>query len=152
MGRNHCVEIAAKSHPDTTLISYAANGDIYMRVYGKDSIWHDIPFGMKPHTFIVDSLPPDSGTMFQRGYFMPHQRTTEVLGPDTIAIGGTTHNCTVLQIVDIRQYEGQDWLQGTMYWYVPDIGYFGRVNEGWSGPYFLNQQLKIWQPPAGKAP
>ena len=149
-GRPHCMEYTAKSHPDTTLVSYAANGDIYMRYLRKDSVWHQIPFGMTPHKFVLDSLAPDSGMMLAQYYYMPHQRTTEVLGTDTISVEGKVYNCIVLQIVDIRQYQDKDWYQETMYWYSPDLGYFVRQNEGWNGPYFLNQQLKIWRPPEQK--
>jgi hypothetical protein len=144
--RSNCVVIVAKSHPDTTLISYATNGDIFMRVLGKDSIWNRLPFGMAVGKKIVDTLPADSGNIYGRDYNMPHLRTTQVIGSDAVSIGEKSYLCSKLQIVDIRQYEGVDWLDGTLFWYAPEIGYLVRLNTGWNGKYFLNQQLKIWKP------
>jgi hypothetical protein len=145
LGRANCVVLAAKSHPDTTLISYAPNGDLYMRGLNGDSVWSMVPFGMAPGKKTMETLPKDSGFMYGFNYDMPHERTVEVLGHDTASVGAKVYNCIKLQVVDIRKYQGTDWLQGTLFWYSPELGYIVRLNAGWNGKYFLNQQLKIWQ-------
>ncbi len=152
-GRSRCVEIGpattvAGSKNHTTLISYADNGDLYMRVLGQDTEWARLPFGLAPGDIIRKKLPNDSGKMFFKEYNMPHTQTFEVLGTDTASGGGKLYHCTRLQIVDIRRYHGTDWLQGTLYWYSPEIGYFVRMNFGWDGPYFLNQQIKEYIVPS----
>ncbi|MFI5202835.1 MAG: hypothetical protein ACHQNE_10660, partial [Candidatus Kapaibacterium sp.] len=155
-GRSRCVETAsattaaARSKNDTTLISYADNGDLYMRVLGRDTAWARLPFGLAPGEIIRKKLPNDSGTMFLKEFDMPHTQTFEVLGTDTASGGGKIYHCIRLQIVDIRKYQGTDWLQGTLYWYSPEIGYFVRMNFGWDGPYFLNQQIKEYIVPSNE--
>ena len=144
LGRANCIVRVAKSHPDTTLISYASNGDLYMRALARDSIWNKLPFGMALGKKTTEILPNDTGTMFGKDFDMPHERTMEVLGHDTASVGGKVYDCIKLQLVDIRQYEGHDWLQGTLFWYAPELGYLVRQNMGWNGKYFLNQQLKVW--------
>ncbi|HZK77002.1 MAG TPA: hypothetical protein VFD13_08855 [Candidatus Kapabacteria bacterium] len=147
-GRPHCIEIAPVTHNDTTLISYANNGDLYMRILGRDTAWAHLPFGTAPGTVIRKKVANDSGTMFHKDFDMPHTQTFEVLGNDTASTGGIVYHCIKLQIVDIRNYQGTDWLQGTLYWYAPELGYFVRMNFGWDGPYFLNQQLKEYRVPS----
>ncbi len=144
-GRTNCIVRVAKSHPDTTIISYAPNGDLYMRAVGTDSVWNKLPLGMTPGKKTTQSLPNDSGTMFGHAFNMPHRRTVEVLGHDTASVGTTVYDCIKLQIVDIRQYQDRDWFQGTLFWFSPELGYFVRQNAGWNGKYFLNQQLKVWR-------
>ncbi|SRR5581483_1509853 len=151
LGKSNCIAILAKSRPDTSIISYAKNGDLFLRTLGHDSAWTRLPFGLPIGKTIVDSLPADSGTAFFNGFYMPHTRTWQVLGHDTASVGGKVYDCLKLQIVDIRNWEEQDWLQGTLYWYSPELGYFVRMNFGWDGPYFLNQHLKVWNPPEEKA-
>jgi hypothetical protein len=145
LGRANCAVLVAKSHPDTTLISYAQNGDVYLRVLGKDTSWNKLPIGMTPGKMTVQTLPNDSGNYFGKDFNMPHKRTFEVLGHDTVSIGGKIYDCIKLQLVDVLEYEDREWLQGTMYWWSPELGYYARMNMGWNGPYFLNQQLKICQ-------
>ncbi len=143
LGRSNCIELAAKSHQNITLISYAANGDIFMRGKTGDSIWHNLPFGMPPGKKTTHSLPPDVGTMLGHDYNMPHQETIEVLGHDTASVGSKVYDCIKLEVVDIRKYQGIDWYQGSLFWYSPELGYFVQLNKGWGGKYFLNQQVKI---------
>jgi len=142
LGRENCAEFADLGGGDTTLISYAKNGDLYLRTLGKDTSWNLLPFGLPPAKVIRMKLDNDTGNLLLHEYDMPHTRTWEVLGSDTASVGGKIYRCIKLQIVDIRQYQGSDWDQGTLYWYAPEIGYFVRMNFGWNGPYFLNQQLK----------
>jgi hypothetical protein len=144
-GRANCAMLVAKSHPDTTLISYTTKGDVYLRVLGKDSIWNKLPLGMEPGKKTTQMFQKDSGTFFGHNYDMPHNRTYEVLGHDTVTVQGKVMDCTKLQIVDIRRYMEMDWQQGALYWWSPELGYYARMNMGWNGPYFLNQQLKIYQ-------
>ncbi len=143
LGRANCAMLVATSHPDTTLISYATNGDVYLRVLGKDTIWNKLPVGMAPGKKTVQILPNDSGSYFGKDFNMPHHRTFEVLGHDTVSVGGKVYDCIKLQIVDILEYEDKNWLQGTTYWWSPELGYYARMNQGWNIKYFLNQQLKI---------
>jgi len=144
LGRDNCVALAAKSHPDTILISYASNGDMYMRGLNKDSAWNVMPVGRAPGKKSTDILPVDSGIYFGKDYNMPHKRTMEVLGHDTASVGSKVYDCIKLQVVDIRQYQEIDWQQGLLFWYSPELGYFVRQNMGWNGKYFLNQQLKVY--------
>ncbi len=143
-GRPNCIVIAAKSHPDTILESYANNGDLYMRG-GHDAEWSSLPFGMAPGKKIVQQLDADSGTLLGKSYHTPHNRTIEVIGHDTASVGGKVYDCLKLLVDDIRLYDEKNWEQGTLFWYSPDLGYFVRLNMGWNGKYFLNQQLKIWR-------
>jgi hypothetical protein len=144
-GRTNCAVLVAKSHPDTTLISYTSKGDVYLRVLGTDSSWNKLPLGMVPGTHTTQILPKDSGTYFGHDYNMPHQRTYEALGHDTVTIQGKVMDCIKLKIIDEHQYMERDWQQGALYWWSPELGYYARMNMGWNGPYFLNQQLKIYQ-------
>jgi hypothetical protein len=143
-GRPNCIVIAAKSHPDTILESFANNGDLYMRG-SKDTEWTRFPFGMAPGKKIVQQLDADSGTMFGHDFFTPHNRTTEVLGHDTVSVGAKVYDCIKLLVDDIRLYKGRNWEQGSLFWYSPELGYLVRLNMGWNVKYFLNQQIKIWR-------
>ncbi|HEX5316099.1 MAG TPA: hypothetical protein VFX22_05555 [Candidatus Kapabacteria bacterium] len=145
MGRSNCVELADADNEDTSIISYDKNGDVYMRAIGKDISWNLLPFGLPPAKIIREKLPNDTGNLLLKEYDMPHSRTWEVLGTDTASFDGKIYNCIKLQIVDIREYQGREWEQGMLYWYAPEIGYFIRMNFGWNGPYFLNQQLKEYR-------
>ncbi len=145
LGRSNCVVITATSHPDTTFISYANNGDVFLRNSARDSEWNKLSFNLPHGKKTTELLPNDTGTMYGRSYDMPHKRTTEVLGHDTASISGKIYDCIKLQLVDIRRYQGTDWLQGSLVWYSPELGYFVRKNTGWNGKYFLNEQLKVWQ-------
>ncbi len=148
-GRSHCFVIAAKSHPDTIYMSYAANGDLYGRG-GHDKVWSVIPFGLKPGKKLVQDLGLDSGSLLGQDYVVPHHRVTEVVRHDTASVGDNVYDCIELLVDDIRLYNNQNWEQGTRYWYSPELGYIVKQNQGWSGSYFLNQQLKVWQPPKKK--
>jgi hypothetical protein len=144
-GRSNCIELVAAAHSDTSLISYAKNGDLYMRTVGRDSDWSRLPFGMPRGKIIRKQLPNDTGNVFLKEYNMPHSRTWQVLGNDTVSSSGKIYHCVKLQIVDIREWQGRIWKQGMLYWYAPEIGYIARMNFGWDGPYFLNQELKVLQ-------
>lgn len=144
-GRSNCIELSGASNEDTSFISYAKNGDLYMKTLGKDTSWNLIPFGLPPAKTIREKFPNDTGNLLLKEYNMPHSRTWEVLGSDTASSNGKIYHCIKLQIVDIRKYQGMDWQQGMLYWYAPEIGYFIRMNFGWNGPYFLNQQLKEYR-------
>ncbi|HEY3875391.1 MAG TPA: hypothetical protein VGM92_07925 [Candidatus Kapabacteria bacterium] len=148
-GRSNCVVIAAKSHPDTVIMSYAATGDLYMRG-GHDTVWSVMPFGMKPGKQIIEHLHADSGTLLGKPYYAPHNRTTQVVRHDTISVEGKVYDCIELLVDDIRLYENKNWEQGTRYWYAPELGYLVKLNMGWNTSYFLNQQLMVWQPPDKK--
>ncbi len=145
LGRTNCAVLVGKSHPDTTLISYAANGDVYMRALGKDSEWNKLPLGMAPGKKTTQTFSNDSGTYFGHDFDMPHHRTMEVVGHDTVSIEQKVFHCIKLQIVDILEYQEKDWFQGTWYWWSPELGYFARLNQGWNAKYFLNQQVKIYR-------
>ena len=149
LGRSRCVAFYTIHSKDTTLISYAPHGDLYVRDLAKDSAWHLLPFGLPPGTIMRKKLPNDSGMVMLRNYNMPHTRTYQVTGRDTVSVQGKTYHCIELLITDIREWQGQNWVQGTRYWLSPELGYFIRSNMGWDGPYFLNQQTKVWQFPSG---
>src|SRR5579883_559910 len=146
--RPECIELTAKAHKDTTIVSYARNGDLFMWIKGKDSEWMHLPFGYPIGKKVEQTLHADSGIAFGQYYFMPHSRTLQVVGYDTASFNGRVYPCIKLELIDSREWEGKIWENATNYWYAPEIGYFIHMNFGWGGPYFLHQYLAAWNPPA----
>ncbi len=147
LGRADCALFDNLTSRDTTVVSYTANGDIYMRQFGKDTVWTRLPFGLAAGKVLRKKLPNDTATFLLHHFNMPHMRTWQVLGMDTASAGGKVYRCVKLLIDDIKRYDGKDWEQGMRYWYSPELGYFVRMNFGWDGPYFLNQQIKEFRVP-----
>ena len=145
-GRANCAEFASVTSQDTTLISYAPNGDLFMWRVGTDSTWGHLPFGMPVGKVLRKKLPNDTATFALQHFDMPHSRTWEVLGTDTVSVSGRIYKCVRLLVDDIQKYQGKDWHQGLYYWYSPELAYFARISFGWDGPYFLNQRIKGYRP------
>jgi hypothetical protein len=148
-GRSNCVAFEGLPYVerprDTTLYSYAKNGDVYTRTLSRDSTWGRLPFGLKPGKVLRESLPPTHGTMLGKPYTFTNDRTTQVLGYDTATFGGKVYPCIELRRVEFHVYEHELSSNAYTYWYSPDLGYLIRSNYGWDGPYFLNQGLKIYR-------
>ena len=148
-GRNNCVEFEGQPQverpKDTTIYSYSRNGDLYTRVLSRDSEWIVLPFGLKRGKVLRESLPISHGTSFGKPYTFTNDRTTQVLGYDTASFGGKVYPCIALQRVDLKVYEGTLFSNAYNYWFSPDLGYLIHSNFGWDGPYFLNQQLKVFR-------
>jgi hypothetical protein len=149
LGRSNCVAFEAQpfgERPrDTTLYSYAKNGDIYTRVSGRDSEWQVLPFGLKPGKIIKESFPPTQGTTLGKSFFFTNDRQTQVLGYDTASFNGKVYPCIELQRVELKVFEDVLYSNAYTYWFSPDLGYLIRSNYGWDGPYFLNQGLKVFR-------
>ena len=146
-GKSNCVEFEGQPYierpRDTTIYSYAKNGDIYLRTLGRDSTWDRLPFGLKPGKVLSESLPPSNGTMFGKPYTYTNDRRTQVLGYDTSSFNGKVYPCIELLRVELHVYNGELSSNDYTYWFSPDLGYLIRSNFGWDGPYFMNQGLKI---------
>ena len=148
-GRSDCIALWGPLHKDTTYISYAKNGDLWVLhpIKGDKAKWEHLMFSLPPkkplHIAPIREEPlPD--------YVMMHRSIIEVLGNDTVTVGGNVYNCIVLRNTEIRRWHDTDYTNTFTYWYSPEIGYLLRVGEGWNLKYFLFQQLKDFIRPKEK--
>ncbi|MDP4200006.1 MAG: hypothetical protein Q8922_07400 [Bacteroidota bacterium] len=146
-GRSNCIVLLGPLHPDTTFISFAKNGDLYVLHHlERDSSmpsWEWLPFSLQPGKVL--KTKPVREVYFknsQRPWTLMHRRELEVLGNDTVSVSGKVFDCIKLRAVEIRSEDGIDYKNAFTYWYSPEIGYFLRLSFGWNGPYFMHQQVE----------
>ena len=144
-GRKNCMLTTGPGHADTNIYSYAPNGDLYF-FNTNHPTWDRLPFGLEKGKVIKTKPIWDTGTVIGRHYEMTVHREYYVVGNDTASFGGKVFHCIKLRLVDVKVWEGQEYLNGTTYWYSPELGYFVRENYGWGGSYFLNQQIADYRP------
>jgi len=153
-GHKNSIAFTNKFHEDTTYMSYDANGDVWLKAKRRGDKWERLPFGLQPGKILKTKELLDTGHVMGSNYGILTHSETQVLGMDTVNVLGKTYDCIKMQIVVYTRYdpkhhkglEDQHYANAMNYWYIPEIGYFGRINFGWGGSYFLNQELKSYRP------
>jgi hypothetical protein len=145
-GRSECVEITGPQHADTNIYSFAKGGDIYFLNTNHPKSWTRLPFGLTPGKIIKTEPVADTGTTLGHHYDMMAHREMYVVGHDTSSIAGKNYDCIKLRLVEVKLFEGVEYREGATYWYAPELGYFIRLNFGWGGSYFMNEQVKSYLP------
>ena len=156
-GKGNCVAITAYAHEDTTFISYASNGDLWILNSGKANKWERLVFGQPIHKIFRTPVHLDTGHVLGSYYAMDRHSELEVLGWDTMSVAGLSALPVVrMRSVDVMAYNkksmgghapDEEYKNATNYWYAPSLGYFARINFGWDTKYFLNQELRAVLPP-----
>jgi hypothetical protein len=150
-GRPNTVAITARAHGDTTFLSYATNGDLWILNTGKSHKWERLTFGTQPGKMSHTSAKLDSGHVMGNYYALYKHDELQVIGWDTLRVGGISTPTIRLRIVSVMSYDKkrmhghapeEEYRNATNYWYAPSLGYFARINFGWDSKYFLNQELK----------
>lgn len=150
-GRSNCLSTFGPSHPDTTFISFAKNGDLYV-LHRIDATspptWDWLPFTLQPGKLL--KTKPTREVYFKKSaqpWVLMHRREITVVGHDTVSVEGKVYDCVKLVSIEIRTEDGVDYKNAYTYWYSPEVGLFLRTSFGWNGPYFMYQQVtKIQQP------
>jgi hypothetical protein len=149
-GRSNCIALWGPLHKDTTYISYAKNGDLWILhpIKNEKAVWDHLQFSLPPGKplkipAVREEPVPD--------FVMYHRREIEVLGNDTISVGGKAYQCIALRNIETRRWHDTDYTNAFTYWYAPEIGYLVRAGEGWNMKYFLYQQLKDFIRPKEEA-
>lgn len=150
-GRPNSVAITARAHGDTTFLSYAANGDLWILNTGKSHKWERLPFGAAPGKVTRTTSKLDTGHVMGNYYALQKYDELQVVRWDTLRIGGIPTPAVLLRIVSVMTYDKKrmhghapeaEYRNATNYWYAPSLGYFARISFGWDTKYFLNQELK----------
>jgi hypothetical protein len=151
-GRPNSIAITAYAHPDTTYLSYASNGDIWILNSGKAQGWARLPFGTLPGKVVRTSPKSDTGHVLGNFYALYKHDEMQVVGWDTIPVAGIARVPVVqLRILTVMKYDkkrmhgrapSEEYRNATTYWYAPSLGYFTKISFGWDTKYFLNQELK----------
>lgn len=152
-GRPNSVAITARAHSDSTFLSYAANGDVWIWNTGKSKSWQRLSFGSKAGKLIKTKTELDTGSVLGSYYALNKHDEMQVLGWDTLTLEGQPVPVQKLQSVTVMVYDkklmrghqkppGDVFTNATNYWYAPSLGYFVKINFGWDAQYFLNQVLK----------
>lgn len=140
LGRSDCVALWGPVNKDTTYISYAKNGDLWVLHphKGEKAKWDHLQFSLPPkkplHVAAVREEPlPD--------FVMQHRRIIEVLGHDTVTVAGKIYDCIELCNTEIRRWHDTDYTNQFFYWYSPEVGYLLKASYGWHMEWFLVQKL-----------
>lgn len=141
-GREHCIALSGPAHPDTTWLSFAKNGDVWILRSDRKTPWDRLPFGLPTGHTEKTKPKVDEGHILGRDYTMMYHKESTVLGHDTNYLAGVKYDCIKMQDVEIRRYQESDFKNAITYWFVPALGYYTHVSWGWNGSYFLHQQVK----------
>ena len=148
-GRANCLETTGPGHEDTNVYSFAKNGDVYLLNTNHGEKWDRLPFGLPVGKLLKTDPASDTGTMLGKHYEMMDHREFLVMGHDTSSINGTVYECLKLRLSEVKIFEGKEYVNGTTYWFAPELGYIIRENFGWGGSYFLNQEAIKLDPAPG---
>ena len=152
--KSNVIALLGPSHPDTTYISYAKNGDIFLLNTTGSGKWEHLYFGARKGKLIITPTSIQSGHTLGKDYTSHDHNEIKVMGMDTVSVGDVVvPSIRMVQMVVMAYTQGAGkhspeatFVNAYNYWFSPEIGYFTRINFGWNGKYFLNQQLKYYQP------
>jgi hypothetical protein len=142
-GKTNCIELQGTSRHDTNYLSFAKNGDVFVRSV-QDTIWTRLEFSLPEGQVKHYTMPDEIVHAWQNEYTMFHLRDIKTLGHDTASIAGKVYDCIKYQMIETRVFEGKEYVNAFTYWYSPELGYWVRLNFGWGEKYFLNQQIVAW--------
>jgi len=143
-GKTNCTELRGTSRHDTNYLSFAKNGDVFIRSI-QDTVWTRLEFSLPEGQVKHYTMPDEIVNAWQEQYTMFHLRDVKALGHDTASIVGKVYDCIKYQMVETRVFEGKEYINAFTYWYSPELGYWVRLNFGWGEKYFLNQQIVAWE-------